>query len=66
MRDPQQYQCEQCGGIFDKGWEDADANHEAQDLWGVENAQAHQDFAVVCDDCFQAFMHWHEEKQRDN
>lgn len=50
------FKCAQCGGVFDKGRSDEEANAEALDLWGVENATEADGMAVVCDDCFKAFM----------
>lgn len=43
----EQFSCAQCGGTFDKGWSDEEAEAEAMGLWGEISS------VVVCDDCFQ-------------
>lgn len=45
------YTCEQCGGTFEKGWTDEEAQAEAERLWGEGGPD---DPATVCDDCFNA------------
>jgi 5-methylcytosine-specific restriction endonuclease McrA len=52
MNHIEQYQCASCGGIFEKGRTDDEANEEANDIWGVENASENSDMVVICDDCF--------------
>jgi hypothetical protein len=42
-----EFKCEMCGGVFEKGWSDADAIEEA-----VNNGVAEEPCGVVCDDCF--------------
>ena len=46
------YQCAMCEGVFETGWTDAEAMAEATEVFPVE-AEAHEAFAVVCDDCYQ-------------
>lgn len=47
-----EYKCDMCGGIFKKGWSEEEANQEAEDIWGVKNANEDKDMAIVCDDCW--------------
>jgi rubredoxin len=46
-----QYRCDNCGGVFDKGWSDEEAAAE-RDAAGFVDV----DCAVVCDDCYVAIM----------
>ena len=46
------YKCEACRKTYKKGWSDKDANKEAKDIWGVENASESNDMAIICDGCF--------------
>jgi len=47
------FTCGLCGGVFDKGWSDEEAEAEKQEHW--PRAVAHEEvFAVVCDDCHRA------------
>jgi rubredoxin len=41
------FQCAACGGVFDKGWSDAEATAERS-----ANGFDDIDCAVVCDDCY--------------
>lgn len=44
-----QYRCEMCEGVFNKGWSDEEA---AAELGEKFPGHAQEDCAVVCDDCF--------------
>lgn len=44
------YTCEACGGTFDKGWSDEEAEAELKTTFGVDK----QDCGLVCDDCYKA------------
>ena len=46
-----QYRCAQCGNIYDKGWDDVEAQAEAKKLFGIVNV-SDPNVAVICDDCF--------------
>ncbi len=46
------YQCSMCKGVFDKGWSDEEADKEAKDRWGIDNASQNKEMAVICDDCW--------------
>ena len=50
-----EYTCASCGGVFDNGGLKEEANKEAKDIWGVDNASQRDDFDVICDDCFQKY-----------
>ena len=47
-----EYKCEACGKIYEKGLSDKDANKEAKKIWGVDNASKDKNMAIICDDCF--------------
>lgn len=47
------YTCAQCGKTFDSEWTDEEAEAEAQNLFGVENASKHPGMEIVCDGCFE-------------
>ncbi len=56
MVGPDQYQCDACGEVYDKGWSDEEAAAEYATMHGRApdlGPDDHQD-AVVCDDCFKA------------
>ena len=47
-----QYECAICHGVFNYGQTEEEANAEAKEIWGVDNASERKDFMVICDDCF--------------
>ena len=49
---PNQYQCEHCKGVFDKGWSDEDAKKEAEDNFGKHPDEWNDDQVIICDDCY--------------
>lgn len=49
---PNEYKCAHCSGVFVKGRSDEDANAESEKYFGVKSASDRDDFAIVCDDCF--------------
>jgi hypothetical protein len=65
MAPPQRpFQCAQCGGTFESPRADEDAQAEAAETFGVRGDAPPEDtpngegMAIVCDDCYQAFMKW--------
>ena len=44
-----EYQCAACGGMFEKGWTDEEADAERKELFPN---LAESESAIVCDDCF--------------
>lgn len=46
-----QYQCENCGGIFEKVRSDEEAQAEAEQEFPGET-----DLAIVCDECYKEIM----------
>lgn len=46
-----EYRCEMCGGIFEKGWTDEEALEEYKNIFGEEATIANDNY-VVCDDCY--------------
>lgn len=53
-----EYTCEDCGGTFDEGWSDEEANAEALENFGVTNASKDTSMARICDDCYKAMKPW--------
>lgn len=47
-----QYICSLCKGSFETGRPEEEANKEALDNFGVENASRNPTMVVVCDDCY--------------
>jgi hypothetical protein len=46
---PNQYRCDACGGVFDKGWTEEEALAELAEVFlGFDKEEC----AVVCDDCY--------------
>jgi len=48
--------CERCGGTFETKRPDDEAHAEAVKNFGVDGHAP--GMAVVCDDCYHAFMEW--------
>lgn len=55
------YRCDACGGTFTSEWPDADAEREAEQVFGVDGAATHPGMAEVCDDCYREIMSWLDE-----
>jgi hypothetical protein len=49
------YTCDACGGTFESKWSEAEAQAEYSIEFAKEKA-AGMDRAVICDDCYRAFM----------
>lgn len=50
---PNEFKCDECGGVFEKGWSDEEAYAEQENNFGdMPNEQ----MAIVCDDCFKEIM----------
>ncbi len=45
-----EYRCVKCGGVFEKGWSDEEAEKELSD--GIHGDIPVSDCAIVCDDCW--------------
>lgn len=52
--DENEFQCDQCGGVFPKVQPDEEALDEALDLWDVEEWA--EGAATICEDCFFKLM----------
>ena len=46
-----EYRCEDCGNVYEKGWTDEEASQESQAAFGITTG------AVVCDDCYNKIMY---------
>jgi hypothetical protein len=53
-----EFTCAACHQTFKQGWTDADAESEAEQVFGVTGASRRSDMAVMCDDCYAEFMRW--------
>lgn len=51
-----EYLCEGCQQVFTRSRSDRDADREAKELWGVDNASHDPDMAIICHDCFIKIM----------
>lgn len=49
------FTCAACLQTFCETRSEAEANDEARELWGVEEASKRDDFVKVCDDCFRKY-----------
>lgn len=47
-----EYKCASCKNIYKNEWSDEEANKEAKDIWGVDNASNNEGMEVICDHCF--------------
>ena len=50
------FTCESCGETQEKGWSDAEAAAEAEELFPGIDASNPAEAGVVCDDCYQHIM----------
>ena len=51
------YTCEACGETYEKSWSDAEANKEAQQIFGTVNASEDlENNAIICDICFKKLL----------
>lgn len=50
-----EYRCANCGGVFNKGWSDAEAIEEL--MQRQPNVSA-EECDLVCDPCFRHMMRW--------
>lgn len=48
------YRCENCGGEFESGWSDDEAQAESVENFGQRGDDP--GMAIVCDDCFRDVM----------
>lgn len=49
-----EYKCEECGGVFEKGMTEEEARKEqVSNGWGDK---PDKEMAIVCDDCYQEIM----------
>jgi hypothetical protein len=52
-----EFKCTRCGGVFEKGWSDAEAAEEMhRELGGAPRGDARM--GVLCDECYREFMKW--------
>ena len=51
--EPNQYQCAQCGGIFEKGWTDEEAKSEAEQKFPSIKPD---EMEMVCDPCYKELI----------
>jgi hypothetical protein len=49
------FKCDNCGGVFEKGWSQEEADKEMLKNIGVN---PRPDDAILCDTCYAKFMAW--------
>lgn len=54
MSESDTYTCAHCGGTFERGWTDEEAQAESVQNFGVRGDAP--GMALVCDDCYQEIM----------
>jgi hypothetical protein len=55
-----EFRCDQCAGVFPKSPERTHEDCLAEEAASFGECAPEEDRAVVCDDCFAAFMIWFE------
>lgn len=50
----EEFRCAKCGETFSKAWSEEEARAEEAALFGANDPDA----AVLCDDCYRAFLRW--------
>lgn len=55
--EPEEYQCEHCKGIFTKVQDEDDAT-VAEFAENFPDTPKDEELAIICDDCYKAFMRW--------
>jgi rubredoxin len=55
----EQYECEVCHGVFEKGWSDEEAFAETAAMWEPIPGD---DVGVVCDGCFREVVAWYRQE----
>lgn len=58
------YQCDHCGGEFEKGWTDEEAEAECKSEFGIGSKD--QSCAILCDDCYNRFIAWFRSQRINN
>lgn len=53
------YKCDMCGGTFDGGWSEEEAEAEYSGSFNELSKEEKEDRAEVCDDCYKIFMAEH-------
>jgi Fe2+ or Zn2+ uptake regulation protein len=55
IRDDQVF-CEECQGVFEKGWSEEEAREEAAENFPGLDIDNCMEAALVCDDCYRRIM----------
>lgn len=50
-----EYRCDACGGVYEKGWSEEEAIAECQAYFPGTSPK---DCGILCDDCHLRFMQW--------
>jgi hypothetical protein len=58
------FTCARCGWTFDSRRPAAEAEAEAEALYGVPNASTDPTMVVICDDCFRKLRDWETQGDR--
>ena len=51
-----EFTCDVCGGTFEKGWPDEEAEKEYAGSFNELTAGEKEDRAELCEDCYRVFM----------
>ena len=54
--EPREFTCAMCGGTFEQGWTDEEAEAEYTSAFTELSKEQKEDRAEVCDDCYSAFV----------
>lgn len=52
---PTDFVCDECGGLFLKGWSDEEADQERLEVFG-ERAEDEEEDAILCDTCYRKVL----------
>lgn len=56
MSDAPMFTCDMCGGTFEQGWPDEEAEAEWEGLFKELSEEEKEDRAVLCDVCYKVVM----------
>ena len=56
MSDVRMFTCDMCGGTFEQGWTDEEAEAEYAGSFNELSPEQKEDRGEVCDDCYKVIM----------
>ena len=51
-----EYRCDNCNKVYQKGWSNVEAEKEAEDIFGKAPIDWVSGIAIICDDCFKLII----------